>query len=100
MVGCGRKRSATDGTLFCGRIPKNLGFQRLPLWGIQQNMAKVFAIDGTGHALDTNTFLAVIQQQTITTIVVTTNCPDKPHGLLPLLWCHAWQSAVRLAFNG
>jgi len=46
VVGCGRKCPATDSALLCGGIPKNIGFQRLPLWSFQQSMAKVFAVDG------------------------------------------------------
>jgi len=100
MVGCGRKRLAADDALFCGSIAEYLRVQRLPLRGFQQNMAKVFAVNEERNTLYASTSFAIIQPQAITAIVVTTNCTDQLNRPLALLWCHARQSAVRLAFNG
>ena len=70
VVGFRLKRLAADRASLCGVISEDFRFQRLPLLVLQQHMSEEFAVDGVGYALYTNTFFAVVQQDTVAIVIV------------------------------
>ena len=70
VVRCGLKSAPTDQAALGGVIPKNLRFERLPFFILQQYMPEELAIDRIGDALNTDMLFPVIQIDAVAVIIV------------------------------
>ena len=63
-------------------------------------MPEEFAIDGVGNALHADAFLAIIQQEAVSAVIVAADFSNERVRLLALRRGHVRESAVGLAFDG
>ena len=87
----GEKRTAAYGTMLYGVFLEQLGFQFLPLLVLQKHMGEELAANGITNALRADSFLSVIQIQTVPIVACAAPAVDEPDSMLFLSGGHARQ---------